>query len=181
MSDVYYEFPVYVANAAHNGYLVHQAAYRLMLEPGKDCVRNFIFDLEGASDGTGLYALIRSKRIPTGATGIKVSPPEPGRYRFHLRAVTRKKNNINASTCAERQIWLKQRARVNGFELIGLPKLRTRTRNFSHHGRCFRIVETVFSGLIEVVDPGRFHRVWRDGIGDQKGFGYGLISLYPAA
>lgn len=187
MSD-YYEFPIYVPGAASNAYLVHQAAYRLMLEPGKDCERDFIFDIESASDDNGLFALIRCarNRVPAKAegAGIEVSPPASGRHRFHLRAVTRKrvtaKKNISINTYPERQDWLEKRAEPSGFKPIGLPKLTSHVREFFHQEHRFRITESVFTGLLEVVDAEKFHRAWRYGIGDQKGFGYGLISLSPA-
>lgn len=182
MSD-YYEFPIYVPGANRNAYLVHQAVYKLMLTPGKDCERDFIFDVESASDDNGLFALIRCarNRVPAKAegAGVEVSPPASGRHWFHLRASTLK-GRQNIATDADRHMWLRLKAEKSGFRLIGFPRLWTAPRTFSCQKRVFERVESVFTGRLEVVDAEKFHRAWRYGIGDQKGFGYGLISLSPA-
>lgn len=44
-----------------------------------------------------------------------------------------------------------------------------------------RFLAVRFDGLLEVTDPGKFLETLRAGIGSAKGFGFGLLSLAPAA
>jgi len=97
----------------------------------------------------------------------------------------------------EQMAWLLDKGEGGGFRILGdwtlngggrkVPNFRVEVvpegwvrcgKNGHTEGRFFAVR---FDGLLEVTDPGKFLETLRAGIGSAKGFGFGLLSLAPAA
>jgi CRISPR system Cascade subunit CasE len=89
----------------------------------------------------------------------------------------------------EQLAWLERKGQEGGFKLVKDEKLsvvpagiacaqRTRDRE----EKPISLFGVHFDGILEVADdPGRFVQTLREGIGPAKAFGFGLLSLAPAA
>lgn len=83
----------------------------------------------------------------------------------------------------ERLEWLRWKAGDNGFsvESVGLsivsfPAIKLR-KAASETGGCFNAVQ--FDGILVVTNPDKLRDAVRNGIGQQKAYGFGLLSLAP--
>lgn len=120
------------------------------------------------------------------------------RFRFYLRAntvrdralpaeieaakakgVPWRTHEIAARTTEDRMAWLAERAATRGFEAVGEPwVLQTvnRAASSSQGGRA-RLYGCDYQGVLRVTDPQAFAAALRHGIGGQRAYGYGMLSL----
>ncbi len=105
---------------------------------------------------------------------------------FRLRAnptVKRNGKRLGLYREQEQWEWLKRKAQVSGFQVIGARiSQQDQIRGPIHRedGRHeLRLLAVQFDGLLLVIDPTRFLESIQTGIGSGKGLGCGLISLAP--
>lgn len=84
----------------------------------------------------------------------------------------------------EQRAWLERKGEASGFRVLHLTiadegTLRGRTAGDTRHALHFRAVR--FEGILEVLDPDQLWQTVQNGIGSGKSFGFGLLSLAPAA
>lgn len=75
--------------------------------------------------------------------------------------------------------WLERKALAAGFKVASLRMNETRWCD-SKGGRPSQAINAVqFDGVLVVTDPDKLYEAVRNGIGPQKAFGFGLLSLAP--
>lgn len=101
-------------------------------------------------------------------------------------------------TVTQQRQWLIERAKQNGFELLdnqsvesnqdndslafditGREYKRLYRKNDSAHKKSIRLSQVTFEGLLRVTDVAQFKEVLTHGIGREKAFGMGLITVIP--
>lgn len=90
-----------------------------------------------------------------------------------------KTHEVAARSHEDRVAWLTERAARRGFALVGEPVTAntvTRAASSSNGGRA-RLYGCDFEGHLRVLDPHAFAETLRDGIGGQRVYGYGLVSI----
>lgn len=92
-----------------------------------------------------------------------------------------RKHEIAARSHDDRVAWLTERAARRGFALVGEPVTSNtvpRSASSSNGGRA-RLYGCDFEGHLRVLDPHAFADTLRTGVGGQRVYGYGLVSIAP--
>ncbi|MCH4165475.1 MAG: type I-E CRISPR-associated protein Cas6/Cse3/CasE [Lentilactobacillus diolivorans] len=96
-------------------------------------------------------------------------------------------------TVAQQREWLADRAEKSGFHLIERPQSSSESQNdqifdivnrdwpilYRKGGRRVRLSRVTFEGLLQVADVNKFKRMLTSGIGREKAFGMGLMTVIP--
>ncbi|MEM4409317.1 MAG: type I-E CRISPR-associated protein Cas6/Cse3/CasE, partial [Candidatus Caldarchaeum sp.] len=77
----------------------------------------------------------------------------------------------------EKVEWLKRKGEENGFRILQCVLTDFRVDILKKDAPAVNVGATQFDGILEVTDPDAFHRALISGIGTQKGFGFGLLSI----
>jgi CRISPR system Cascade subunit CasE len=77
--------------------------------------------------------------------------------------------------------WIDRKARQSGFELIECTAGPAIQSYFVKDGRRGKHVAVDFQGVLSVTDPPVFEKVFHNGIGPARAFGFGLLMLQPVA
>jgi len=172
-----------------NPYETHRLLWRLF--PGRpDDSRPFLFRGEARRRGRArvlLQSVVQPEREARGITLVG-GPKEFGpsfragqNLRFLLRANPVKR--LKEARCRVPLIREDEQVAWLGRKLEGAARPLDvavdgkKTIWFQKGGKAGKIVAVTFSGILEVLDPGRLGELVRSGIGPAKGFGCGLLSL----
>lgn len=116
------------------------------------------------------------------AEPVTYSVTEGARYRFSLKAVPvrRQRHKVVEVLTDEAAVpWLEQRAEVAGFRILQLEDVLSQPLVF--HGKKRRRItlnDTLFEGVLEVLDTEKFEETLTRGLGKHKGFGFGMLQLF---
>lgn len=131
----------------------------------------------------GDHLIVRTDK-PITASGKPVPIPDSGAViGFELRAsVASRKGGRNVypevGDWRYRRVWLEAEGRKCGFELLALHVTGDRQSVVSKGGRKFWIDATQFTGVLKVVDTGKFSLALANGIGRVgKAFGMGMLVI----
>lgn len=77
------------------------------------------------------------------------------------------------------QEWLERKAGAAGFKVQSVRTTEVRWRDTKGGQRSRPIAAVQFDGVLVVTDPDKLREAVRNGIGPQKAYGFGLLSLAP--
>ncbi|MGQ9604547.1 MAG: type I-E CRISPR-associated protein Cas6/Cse3/CasE [bacterium] len=114
--------------------------------------------------------ILKSERMEIPVETLKVRPGRNG-----------KRVPVRADQLAD---WLLERAAKNGFRIHEdsleiTPGYVNFSKGLPEHQRSYRLRSVTYRGILEVTDPNLFRKAITAGIGPGKGFGFGLLSVYP--
>lgn len=191
------------ATASHDFYANHQLVY--MAFPSKAIATAarvlFRFDLEGDYG----YLYVQSKvqpdwsRLPEAIRKYVSGPvplviPQAEQFRFRLLAkpswrpargnANRKQTRITLKKESNQIAWLKRKGAKNGFKIVSCRLLErvwsdTKTNERLPNGNPKPLYAVQFDGILQVTDREKLLDAVANGIGPQKAYGFGLLSLTP--
>lgn len=166
----------------------------------------FRFDIEG--DSGFLYVQTKIKPDWSGldlAPNVAIVgprllrlPPMQPEMRLRFRLLARPARRIAAKSSPDRgrrlsliheqeqRDWLDRKAAIHGFLVDHCTMLNRVWHDTKHperlpNGPPKPITATLFEGVLVVTDPGKLQHALSNGIGPQKAFGFGLLSVAPPA
>jgi CRISPR system Cascade subunit CasE len=80
-------------------------------------------------------------------------------------------------TAAQQADWLTQRAEKNGFSLLQCMIVERTKKRFAHHGRPVIFSKITYEGILKIEDVVTFKQALINGIGREKAYGCGLLTL----
>jgi len=111
---------------------------------------------------------------------------------WHFRLVANptksifEKNSVRGKVRAitivsEQREWLKKQGKRNGFELIesGYDVVQTEWKTFKKNGRETQVISATFEGVLSVTNKEQFCHALTCGIGREKAYGMGLLTVVP--
>lgn len=93
-----------------------------------------------------------------------------------------KKNSVRKilRTKEERMLWLQRKAEANGFEILSVeeePYEKTYARHCKDKGAEMYMDSYRYSGVLQIIDDGKFRAAVRNGIGPGKAYGLGMLLI----
>lgn len=123
------------------------------------------------------YAIPQSKPWePQLAAGQRLS------FRLAARPTKRDKSTGKRTSLRgdeETMHWLRRKSAEAGFEVVTCRVKELRWKDSKYGSTNQSIRSAVFDGILVVTDPDKLREAVRNGIGPQKAFGFGLLSLAP--
>jgi CRISPR system Cascade subunit CasE len=192
----------FAAMASQELYKLHQLVYGAF--PSKEAAKAarvlFRFDLEGDVG----YLYVQSRVKPdwskyANQLGENLRAPVPlvippdDRFRFRLLAKPTKRVGARGAPNRgkrvsldepEQRAWLDRKGEENGFRieactLIDRVWYDTKTVERLPNGSPKPLHAVQFDGILVVTDPDKLREAVRNGIGPQKAYGFGLLSIAP--
>lgn len=192
-------------NRLKDQYSWHQALWKSF--PGCDRgSRDFLSRVEKTERGYTVYLLSSNEPVcppwcpPEYWEITRIKDPflDHQYYRFDLLAnPTRKLMKIDGNGIPtkngrrqaylrpqEQMEWLKRKGDLGGFRILDVPPLeleKAQRLTFTRNHKMGSHFAVKFRGVLKVSDRLRFRKVFRQGIGSAKGFGFGMLMLEPIA
>lgn len=170
-------------------YVIHQLVYSFF-KP--DCPRTFLYVADQDSMGR-LVLTIQSQEEPNVPSFCRVQSKEVPEafwnfksYRFRVRIAPEVKSDGKLLRTATKEVevaaWLKKREARLGVhfrdETLEKASGRMIAMKSSKHGQV-TISSVDMIGVLDVVDRNSFLKMVHEGLGPHKGFGFGLVQLFP--
>lgn len=170
-------------------YRLHQIVYNLFSKSQRD----FLF-LDKGNDCNEKKILIISKEPPSipeyGEVLIKKIPEtflQQNRYRFEtvLNPVKTVRNDDGSTTKkpiigAEQLLkWFSEKSKGWGFQVEFLRVSNMHVLELTRKGECLILNSCTFSGKFIVTNRLKFIESFEKGVGRSRGFGFGLLQLFP--
>ncbi|WP_428939775.1 type I-E CRISPR-associated protein Cas6/Cse3/CasE [Fontivita pretiosa] len=198
----------FAATAWWDYYRLHQLVCRGFADRRALAEARVLFRCDIEGDWAFLYVQSRTKPdwsklepplsdCVAGPTELQLPSLQPGlRLRFRLLARPSVRIGEKSSPDRGRRLtlerepeqrqWLQRKGMIHGFEVHTCTLTDriwhdTRAGHTLPNGQLLPLHAVLFDGVLSVVDPDKLWHAIRNGIGPQKAFGFGLLSVAPLA
>lgn len=189
--------------APENAHALHTLVHRIMNPDALDAPRDYIFSLDPSDPlAAGQTVLvIRSCALPTALDSRAVDTHIPGvgeSLDFLLRASPSVKGRLSATTDTQmgvkgwrpikdepgRRKWLETQAQKHGFflgdfEIAGSRPIWVSRPTGESRSRKWALNDVSYAGRLTVTNAKAFEMALNTGIGREKAYGFGLLTIFP--
>ena len=186
MSRISMPMPVFYPN---NNYYYHKLMWKFFTdnESGK---RDFIYKVVDTNDSIDIYVISATEPIPFDMKAKVSSKHLPddffshGLYEFMLKAnVTKSRASdgkvVSVTSEEDIELWMNRKAANNGFRVNSMGFSKNPNRILGKPGHDVYLNPVDFTGVIEVEDIDKFRHAVLNGIGRNKGMGFGMLMVKP--